>query len=188
MATGSAGYNGVGTGPRAFSSASGQLRGPRAPRKPIPPPAPLTILQSPHMLKDDAIMSAVDFAPGSSFRDQRDGTPGTPTGGVRPYSPSIRAHTPLVSAFDELAAIPSPHALRKSGTYTSLDFAPPGRFRGNDGGSETGSVRSMRTGISNTHMNNIRNGNYRVSRLPADMVGTRDDMMASLKPDWGMNR
>lgn len=108
MATGSTGtgYGGYGTGPRAFSSASGQL--PRGPRKPRPPPAPLNILASPSMMKDDAIMNAVDFAPATSFRDQRDGTPSTPTGGVRPYSPSIRAHTPLVSAFDELGAIPSP--------------------------------------------------------------------------------
>lgn len=82
----------------------------------------------------------------------------------------------------------SRHALRKSGTYNGLDFAPPGRFKTQDGGSETGSIRSMRTGISNAHHNNIRMGNYRVSRLPADMVGTRDDMMASLKPEWGMNR
>lgn len=106
MATGSAGANSFGTGPRAFSSASGQF--PRGPRKPMPPPMPLNVLQSPHLLKDDAIFMAADFAPGSSFRDQRDGRPGTPSGTTRPYSPSIRAHTPLVSTFDELAAIPSP--------------------------------------------------------------------------------
>lgn len=60
------------------------------------------------MLKDDSIMMAADFAPGKSFRDQREGRPETPTGGMRPYSPAIRAHTPLASAFDELAVIPSP--------------------------------------------------------------------------------
>lgn len=37
-------------------------------------------------------------------------------------------------------------------------------------------------------MNNIRMGNYRVSRLPTDMVGTKDDLMTSLRPDWGMTR
>ena len=109
MATNSAGANGLGPGQRAFSSASGRLPGPRGPRKPMPPPAPLQVLPTPHMLKDDSIMMAAEFAPGKNFRDQREGRPGTPTGGMRPYSPSIRAHTPLVSAFDELAAIPSPY-------------------------------------------------------------------------------
>lgn len=37
-------------------------------------------------------------------------------------------------------------------------------------------------------MNNIRMGNYRISRLPADVVGTRDDMMSSLRPNWDMKR
>jgi hypothetical protein len=83
--------------------------------------------------------------------------------------------------------IPS-HALRKSGTYTGLDFAPPPRFKNSDGGSDAGSIRSNRTGISNTHANNIRNGNYRVSRLPADTVGTKDDLISSLRPDWDMKR
>ncbi|KAJ5683214.1 hypothetical protein N7462_006379 [Penicillium macrosclerotiorum] len=188
MATNSAGFNGYNPGPRAFSSASGRLPGPRGPRKPMPPPSPLQILPTPHMLKDDSIFTAADFAPGKSFRDQREGRPETPTGGMRPYSPAIRAHTPLASAFDELAVIPSPHALRKSGTYTSLDFMPPPRFKNSDGGSDAGSIRSNRTGISNTHMNNIRMGNYRVSRLAADMVGTKDDMVTSLRPDWDMKR
>jgi len=83
--------------------------------------------------------------------------------------------------------IPS-YALRKSGTYTSLDFAPPPRFKNSDTGSDAGSIRSNRTGISNTHMNNIRMGNYRISRLPADTVGTRDDLVSSLRPKWDMNR
>lgn len=108
MATNSAGFNGFSPGPRAFSSASGRQPGPSGPRRPMPPPAPLQMLPTPHMLKDDSIMMAADFAPGKSFRDQREGRPDTPTGGIRPYSPAIRAHTPLASAFDELAAIPSP--------------------------------------------------------------------------------
>lgn len=96
-------------GPRAFSSASNRMPGPpRAPRKPMPPPAPLNILPTPHMLKDDAIMSAIDFAPGMSFRDQKEGRPETPLGGKRPFSPMTRAATPLASSFDELAAMPSP--------------------------------------------------------------------------------
>ncbi|KAJ5665624.1 uncharacterized protein N7477_008072 [Penicillium maclennaniae] len=157
-------------------------------RPTLPASTQARMLPTPHLLKDDSIMMAADFAPGKNFRDQREGRPGTPTGGKMPFSPSLRAHTPLASAFDELAVIPSPHALRKSGTYTSLDFAPPPRFKNSDGGSDAGSIRSNRTGISNTHMNNIRNGNYRVSRLPVDTVGTKDDLMSSLRPEWDMTR
>ncbi|KAJ6085921.1 hypothetical protein N7486_010202 [Penicillium sp. IBT 16267x] len=189
MATNSAGHNGFGgPGPRAFSSASGRVPGPKGPRRPMPPPAPLQVLPTPHMLKDDAILTAAAFAPGKNFRDQQAGRPETPTGGMQHYSPALRAHTPLVSSFDDLAVIPSPHALRKSGTFTSLDFAPPPRFKNSDGGSDAGSIRSNRTGISNTHQNNIRLGNYRVSRLPAGMVGTRDDMMTSLRPTMDLTR
>lgn len=107
MATGSGGYNGFVPGPRAFSSGSGRLPGPRAPRKPMPPPAPLNVLPTPHMLRDDAFMNATAFAPANNFRDQRAGRPETPTGGIRPYSPATRAHTPLASPFDELSAIPN---------------------------------------------------------------------------------
>ncbi|KAJ6000273.1 hypothetical protein N7481_000682 [Penicillium waksmanii] len=178
--SGYGGYGGYGTpSPRAFSSASGAFgAGPRAPRRPMPPPAPL---------QDD--MFAHEFAPANSIRDRAAGRSETPTGGMRPFSPGMRAHTPLASAFDELSAIPSPHMLRKSGTFTSLDFAPPPRFK-NEGGpaSDSGSIRSNRTGISNIHQNNVRMGNYRVSRLPPDMVGTKDDLMATLKPDWDMKR
>ncbi|KAJ5718104.1 hypothetical protein N7488_003750 [Penicillium malachiteum] len=192
MATNSAGGGFGGPGPRAFSSASGRPGpggpGPKGPRRPVPPPAPLQILPTPHMLKDDSIMLASEFAPAHSFRERVAGRPETPTGGRAPYSPAMRAHTPLMSSFDDLAVIPSAHALRKSGTFTSLDFAPPPRFKNSDSGSDAGSIRSNRTGISNTHQNNIRMGNYRVSRLANDMVGTRDDIMTSLKPDWGMKR
>ncbi|KAL4899163.1 hypothetical protein BDW74DRAFT_163996 [Aspergillus multicolor] len=171
-------------GPRAFSSASNRLPGPRAPRRPAPPPAPLNILPSPHLLKDDSIMTAIDFAPGSNFRDQRDGRPETPLGGVRPYSPMVRAHTPLVSVFDDLAPMPSPHALRKSGAFDNLDFAPPPRFKTQDTASDAGSIRSTRTGVSAAHLQNIRNGAYRVSRLPPETVGTKDDLMSNLRPTW----
>jgi hypothetical protein len=77
--------------------------------------------------------------------------------------------------------------MRKSGLYTTLDFAPPVRFR-NDTGSDAGSIRSNRTGISAVHTHNIRTGAYRVSRLPAGMVGTKDDLFASLKPTMDLQR
>lgn len=193
QATNSAGFHGMpgprafsaASGPRAFSSASGRLPGARG-RKAMPPPSPLQVLPTPHMLTDDSLMTAMDFAPAHGFRERRDGRAETPTGGMRPYSPAVRAHTPLTSPFDELAVMPSPHALRKSGTFTNLDFVPPPRFKNEGGGSDAGSIRSARSAMSAAHHNNIRMGNYRVSRLPADAVGTRDDMMASLKPNWDM--
>lgn len=89
-------------GPRAFSSASAQ--GP--PRKKVPPPAPLQILPTPHLLKDDSIIP-MDFAP-PSFRERRAGTPDSLRGGLRPYSPVLPAHLPLTSSFDDLAVMPSP--------------------------------------------------------------------------------
>lgn len=82
----------------------------------------------------------------------------------------------------------SRHALRRSGTYTNLDFAPPPRFKNQETASDAGSISSNRTGISYTHLHNIRTGAYRVSRLPTDTVGTRDDMMASLQPSWDMRK
>ncbi|PYH97761.1 hypothetical protein BO71DRAFT_480947 [Aspergillus ellipticus CBS 707.79] len=169
MATGSdGGFNDRfhSPGPRAFSSASGRLPGPQKPRKPVPPPSPLQILPTPHMLKDESIMSAIDYAPANHFKDQREGRPETPLGGLQPFSPAVPVHSPLVSAFDELSALPSAHALRKSGLYDNLDFALPPRFKNTDTGSDAGSIRSNRTGISTTHLNNIRTGAYRVSRLP----------------------
>ncbi|KAL4984539.1 hypothetical protein BDW68DRAFT_15635 [Aspergillus falconensis] len=175
-------------GPRAFSSASNRFAGPRGPRRPALPPAPLNVLPSPHLLKDDSIMTAIDFAPGSSFKDQREGRPETPLGGVRPYSPTVRAHTPLVSVFDDLAPMPSPHALRKSGAFGNLDFAPPPRFKTQDTASDAGSIRSTRTGVSAAHLQNIRNGAYRVSRLPPETVGTKDDLISNLRPTWDMRQ
>ncbi|PKY01861.1 hypothetical protein P168DRAFT_240736 [Aspergillus campestris IBT 28561] len=173
-------------GPRAFSSASNRMPGPRAPRRPVPPPAPLQNLPTPHMLKDDSFMTAMDFAPGKSFKDQREGRSETPLGGMRPFSPGSRAHTPLASAFDELSVIPSPFALRKSGTFDNLDFAPPPRFKNTEAASDAGSIRSNGTGVSIAHLNNIRTGAYRVSRLPPETVGTKDDLMSSLRPAWDM--
>jgi len=52
--------------------------------------------------------------------------------------------------------------------------------------SDAGSIRSNRSGVSQRTQGAIRNGAYRVSRLPQDMVPTKDDMFNSLKPQWGM--
>ena len=96
-----------GPGPRAFSSASGRVPG-KPPKKPMPPPAPLHVLPTPHKLKDDAMVLPIDYAPGAGAKERRTGRSETPLGGLRPYSPAVRAHTPLASSFDDLCVMPSP--------------------------------------------------------------------------------
>ena len=99
-------------GPRAFSSASGRFgpSGRGLPKKQLPPPMPLNVLPTPHMLKDDnfAIFNSMDFAPPTSAKDRQAGRPESPRGGFRPYSPAVPAHMPLQSSFDDLAVMPSP--------------------------------------------------------------------------------
>lgn len=42
--------------------------------------------------------------------------------------------------------------------------------------------------MSAAQMHNIRSGAYRVSRIPKEMVGTRDEITSALKPQWNLNR
>jgi hypothetical protein len=85
--------------------------------------------------------------------------------------------------------IPS-HALRKSGVYTSLDFAPPRRIRTDgDNMSDAGSIRSGRSGMSAVSQQQVyamRTGAYRVSRLPPELAGSKDDIMSALRPTWDL--
>ncbi|KAL9104669.1 MAG: hypothetical protein Q9163_000412 [Psora crenata] len=176
-------------GPRAYSSVSGGFipsgRGPA--KKNLPPPAALRLLPTPHLLKEDAFALPIDFAPPTSARERQAGRPESPRGGMRPYSPAVRPHTPLARSYDDLAVMPSPHLLRKSGTFTALDFAPPPRFRNADTASDAGSIRSNRSAMSARSQYAVRNGAYRVSRIPKGIVGTKDDLMGSLKPQWNMH-
>lgn len=94
-------------GPRPDSSASG---GWGRPKKNLPPPKDLTTLPAPSKLRDDsfALMGAIDFAPPDSFREHVSGRSQSPLGERRPYQPQVPVASPLVTAFDELAALPSP--------------------------------------------------------------------------------
>ncbi|KAK4122651.1 hypothetical protein N657DRAFT_574987 [Parathielavia appendiculata] len=176
--------------PRAGSAMSGSRSGSRfgGPRKPIPPPADLPTLPTPSKLKDDsfALLNAADFAPPETFAERARGRSQSPVGERRPYQMKVPAHSPLVNAYDELAALPSPHLLRKSGTFTGLDFAPPRKFADADSRSDAGSIRSNRSGLSAVHAQAIRSGAGRVSRLPGDQVFTQAAMSKTLKPQWGM--
>lgn len=103
-------------GPRPGSSAS--ARTPRSgsamsgrPKKNLPPPSPLTTLPTPSKLKDDhfAIINAADFAPPETFQERAAGRSQSPLGERRAYAPKLPAASPLVSSFDEMAALPSPY-------------------------------------------------------------------------------
>lgn len=171
--------------PRPGSSASARMRGP--PQKRLPPPVDLVTLPTPSKLRDDsAIFNAADFAPPDSFREHVSGRSQSPLGERRAYQPRLPVASPLVTAFDELSALPSPHLLRKSSTFTGLDFAPPKKFKDADTMSDAGSIRSNRSGISAVQLSALRSGAGRVSRLPGDTVFTSAALNDTLKPQWGM--
>ena len=48
--------------------------------------------------------------------------------------------------------------------------------------SDAGSIRSARSGISAMQMDAVRSGAYRVSRIPKEMVTTKEDLTAQLRP------
>lgn len=174
--------------PRNMSSMSGRMAAP-GPKRPLPPPSNLSSLPTPAKLTEDSmVFNPIDFAPPVSFRERQNGMrPDSPLGTPRPYSPSVRSHTPLVGSYDDLAVMPSPHLLRKSGTFTALDFAPPPRFRDpGSNASDAGSIRSNRSGMSAAGRFAVRSGANRVSRIPRGVVGTRDDFMVQLRPQMNM--
>ncbi|TDZ65996.1 hypothetical protein CTRI78_v003361 [Colletotrichum trifolii] len=173
--------------PRPGSSMSNRM-GPR--QKPRgPPPADLTTLPNPSKLKDDSFaINPLDFAPPETFADRARGRSQSPAGERRPFAQPKVIHSPLVSSFEDMPAMPSPHLLRKSGTFTGLDFAPPRKFRDNDNMSDAGSIRSNRSGISAVNQAAIRSGAGRVSRLPGDAVFTPAALQDQLKPSWDMTR
>lgn len=173
--------------PRSFSSASGRAGpGVPPPRKPMAPPAPLHLLPTPSMFTDDAFASPIMFAPPSRIPNEGGLESPSLRGGVRPYSPSVSPHVPLASAFDELAVLPNPHSLRNSSTFTGLDFAPPRKFKNDDTMSDAGSIRSNNSGMSALQIQNIKNGAYRVSRIPQEVVPAKDAIASNLKPTWDM--
>ena len=180
-----------------MSGGRGPFRG-RAPpqaQKKLPPPKSLKSVPSAHLLKSDAaLFEAGDFAPPTSYRDMQNGRRAdSPLGSQRPFSPSVKAFSPLVSSFQGLSPLPSPHSLRKSGTFTSLDFTPQTpRFRGFEGGtpggSDVASIRSARSGISAMHVDAMRAGAYRASRIPKEFVTLREDLRNQLKPSMNLTR
>jgi len=95
--------------PRAGSAMSGSQFG-GGPKKPLPPPTDLYTLPTPSKLKDDsfAIFNSMDFAPPETFGSRARGRSQSPLGERRAYKPVVPSHSPLVTAFEELPALPSP--------------------------------------------------------------------------------
>lgn len=96
---------------RANSSLSAYGQGRNGPpKKPLPPPAALSTLPTPSKLRDDtfAIFNAADFAPPETFKDRVAGRSQSPIGERKPYQMTVPAHSPLVNAFEEMPALPSP--------------------------------------------------------------------------------
>lgn len=188
----SPGIGGPGPRGRAFSTASTPRMGlapagarGRPAKRPLPPPSSLRNLPTPHLLKEGAFDMTIDFAPPSTVRDRAMGRSESPFMDERPYSPAVPVASPLASSFTELNPMPSPHLLRKSGTFTALDFVPPPRLRDPDAASDAGSIRSGRSNFSVSSARqqaNIRNGAYRLSRVPKEMVGTKQDLAQALRP------
>ncbi|CAN8103551.1 unnamed protein product [Discula destructiva] len=189
-----AGTSMSGYGPRPDSSAS--ARGaPRAgsamsarPKKPVAPPSPLNTLPTPGKLTDDhfSLINAADFAPPTNYSERVRGRSQSPLGERRNFAPAVPVASPLVGTLDEMAALPSPYALRKSGNFSGLDFAPPKRVRDPDSMSDAGSIRSNRSGLSRVNESAIRNGAGRVSRLPGDIIFSQAQMASALKPSFNM--
>jgi hypothetical protein len=99
-------------GSRAFSSASGRPGPPgQPPKKKMPPPQALTTLPAPSKLAENAfdLMNPMDFAPPPTIRDHQHGRSQSPFGERKAYSPSTAVFNPTVSAFEELAPMPSPY-------------------------------------------------------------------------------
>lgn len=74
--------------------------------------------------------------------------------------------------------------MRKSSTFTGLDFAPPRKFKDPENMNDAGSIRSNRSGVSQAASYAMRSGAGRVSRLPEDNVFTSAAAIDSLKPTW----
>lgn len=125
---------------------------------------------------------------------------------ARELFPSPRFPNPFLAVRHRKLIKLNRHALRKSGLYTSLDFAPPPRFRNdpsrpgsplvppNASFNETGSIRSQSaTGgrggaMSPMGLAAVRSGAYRVENLPKSSVGTMQDLSQELKPHWDIGR
>jgi len=143
------------------------------------PLKPLKPLPAQHAL--DPIMDPLGFAPvkrGYVHGSAAASDSGSMTSHARAFSPSPYL---LASSYTDLPDLPSPHHLRKSSTFTSLDFAPPRRIAQSEVSSDAGSIRSARTAPTRAA---AHRGAGRSSRLADDLVPTKAEMISQLRPQW----
>ncbi|RDW30156.1 hypothetical protein B0I72DRAFT_142008 [Yarrowia lipolytica] len=140
-----------------------------------PPPLqlkPLQTVPTPHKL-DQSDLGVTSFVPSQKRIQTPTGSaPGSP---VLSQSPSVGynpLHNPLHSMTDT-EMMPSPHALRKSVSLASLDFAPPTRF-GRDS-SRNNSLTSQFT-----------SGGTPIPQQRPTQVRSKMDTAMMLKPSWEM--
>ncbi|OLL22892.1 hypothetical protein NEOLI_000198 [Neolecta irregularis DAH-3] len=172
-------------GPRAIISPSNpnpnhtgpppqaRLVSPQA-RKPVQPLKPLNVLPTPHKMENDP--EPIGFAP-PRRRQPSDNTENKST-----------APTPamvLSPSYASLSDLPSPSGLRKSSTFTTLDFAPKPRFLTQDVAGDNDSIRSART---NTSLAAIQHGAGKLSNVPSQLVSSKDRLREQLKPSWDLRK
>lgn len=141
-----------------------------------PPPLqlkPLQTVPTPHKL-DQSDLGVTSFIPSQKRVQTPTGSaPGSP---VLSNSPSCVGfnplHNPLHSNTDT-EMMPSPHALRKSVSMASLDFAPPTRF--GQGNSRNNSLTSQFTA-----------GGTPIPQQRPTQVRSKMDTEVMLKPSWDM--
>ena len=142
-------------------------------RTPTRPVEPLTDLPSARYKLND-LASPVSFSKPRRFA----GTGGRDSPINRPASPA----QVLSSSRSHLAELPVPHRLRRSGSFSSIEFAPMRKYAPSEVDvGDTASIRSLaRTEAS---LMAVGAGAGRVDRLPQDLVPVgRSGAMASLRP------
>ncbi|KAG5363553.1 hypothetical protein CJU89_2730 [Yarrowia sp. B02] len=140
-----------------------------------PPPLqlkPLQTVPTPHKL-DQSDLGVTSFVPDKKRVLTPTGSaPGSP---VLSHSPSLGynpLHNPLHSTTDT-EMMPSPHALRKSVSLASLDFAPPSRF-------------GQSSSRNNSLTSQFSAGGTPIPQQRPTQVRSKMDTAMMLKPSWDM--
>jgi hypothetical protein len=142
----------------------------RTPSKPL---EPLTNLPNTRYKLDD-LASPISFSKPRRFI----GSAGSSSPANRPASPA----QVLSSSWSNLAELPVPHRLRRSGSFSSIDFAPVRKYASSEvDAGDTGSIRSLaRTEAS---LMAVSAGAGRINRLPQDLVPMgKSGALSSLRP------
>jgi hypothetical protein len=155
--------------PSTSYSTSSLPSGTRTPSKPLEPLQPL-----PSRGKLDDLASPISYSKPRRFI----GAAGRADPTNRPASP-VQV---LSSSRSYLAELPTPHRLRRSGSFSSIEFAPMRKYANSEvDAGDTGSIRSLaRTEAS---LMAVSAGAGRVNRLPQDLVPMGKSGVASaLRP------